>query len=117
MPGHHSTLHASSARGARTAVNCLWSTTAVNMAKAACNDGQAFPDASIVLRNWSDGYSDQSIAGSGIFVGRTRNIARPTTIIAKDAAHQAASSRASLANRSEERRVGKECRSRWSPYH
>ena len=22
-----------------------------------------------------------------------------------------------LANRSEERRVGKECRSRWSPYH
>ena len=25
--------------------------------------------------------------------------------------------RASIANRSEERRVGKECRSRWSPYH
>src|SRR5438270_3831526 len=25
--------------------------------------------------------------------------------------------RASLGNRSEERRVGKECRSRWSPYH
>src|SRR5256884_1020849 len=25
--------------------------------------------------------------------------------------------RASLAKRSEERRVGKECRSRWSPYH
>ena len=24
---------------------------------------------------------------------------------------------ASAANRSEERRVGKECRSRWSPYH
>ena len=23
----------------------------------------------------------------------------------------------SVANRSEERRVGKECRSRWSPYH
>ena len=23
----------------------------------------------------------------------------------------------SLSNRSEERRVGKECRSRWSPYH
>ena len=23
----------------------------------------------------------------------------------------------SMANRSEERRVGKECRSRWSPYH
>jgi len=26
-------------------------------------------------------------------------------------------SRASRASRSEERRVGKECRSRWSPYH
>ena len=26
-------------------------------------------------------------------------------------------SRATLYNRSEERRVGKECRSRWSPYH
>ena len=25
--------------------------------------------------------------------------------------------RANLASRSEERRVGKECRSRWSPYH
>src|SRR5882757_1364758 len=98
MPRHHSILHASSARGARTAVNCLCSTTAVNTAKAACSDGQAFPDTSIVLRNWSEGYSDQSIAGSGIFVGRTRNIARPATIIAKDAAHQVASSRASLVN-------------------
>ena len=25
--------------------------------------------------------------------------------------------RANIKNRSEERRVGKECRSRWSPYH
>src|SRR3979490_2870926 len=98
MPRHHSTLHASSRRGARTAVNCPGSTIAVNTAKAACNDGQAFPDASIVLRNWSDRYSDQSIAGSGIFVGRTRNIARPPQIIAKNAAHQVASSRASLVN-------------------
>src|SRR2546427_4282655 len=28
-----------------------------------------------------------------------------------------AATRAAIANRSEERRVGKECRSRWSPYH
>ena len=28
-----------------------------------------------------------------------------------------AEERAELADRSEERRVGKECRSRWSPYH
>src|SRR3712207_7989884 len=30
---------------------------------------------------------------------------------------RAAASQATAANRSEERRVGKECRSRWSPYH
>ena len=30
---------------------------------------------------------------------------------------KAALERAKLAERSEERRVGKECRSRWSPYH
>ena len=33
------------------------------------------------------------------------------------ACNSASSSTASGAARSEERRVGKECRSRWSPYH
>ena len=32
-------------------------------------------------------------------------------------AYQPGSGIASLLDRSEERRVGKECRSRWSPYH
>ena len=34
-----------------------------------------------------------------------------------DTAQLAAAIRAALLCRSEERRVGKECRSRWSPYH
>src|SRR5256885_13987423 len=33
------------------------------------------------------------------------------------AMHQDEIGRVALADRSEERRVGKECRSRWSPYH
>src|SRR5256885_11493022 len=32
-------------------------------------------------------------------------------------AHQVHGAEAAKINRSEERRVGKECRSRWSPYH
>ena len=46
------------------------------------------------------------------------------TLIALDAGQRArrleqqqAAIRSRLAARSEERRVGKECRSRWSPYH
>ena len=34
-----------------------------------------------------------------------------------DAYQQVANTLQELAERSEERRVGKECRSRWSPYH
>ena len=35
----------------------------------------------------------------------------------KDVVSAVTLSDADIANRSEERRVGKECRSRWSPYH
>src|SRR5260221_5588415 len=96
MPRHHSTLHASTARGARTAVNCPWSTTAVNTAKAACKDGKAFPEASTPLRNASEGHWDQPTAPSGTFVGTAMNVPRPPMIMAKHAAAQAASSRPSL---------------------
>ena len=34
-----------------------------------------------------------------------------------DAGYEKELARVTLSNRSEERRVGKECRSRWSPYH
>src|SRR3712207_438476 len=44
-----------------------------------------------------------------------------TTVIVPETAHGTNPATASMANfeavRSEERRVGKECRSRWSPYH
>ena len=44
--------------------------------------------------------------------------ANTESIAARDAAVVAEGNAASSAsNRSEERRVGKECRSRWSPYH
>src|SRR2546430_13034827 len=36
---------------------------------------------------------------------------------ARDAADRKATARSDADRRSEERRVGKECRSRWSPYH
>ena len=35
----------------------------------------------------------------------------------KEAVKRAQARRKAVQNRSEERRVGKECRSRWSPYH
>ena len=40
-----------------------------------------------------------------------------TVIMVNLAAYQYLSETRSAAARSEERRVGKECRSRWSPYH
>ena len=40
-----------------------------------------------------------------------------TVIIGAGPAGMTAALYAARSNRSEERRVGKECRSRWSPYH
>ena len=44
---------------------------------------------------------------------------KPLAFLLKEALEEAGPSRVRLLkrNRSEERRVGKECRSRWSPYH
>src|SRR6266853_3906877 len=98
MPRHHSALHPSKVRGARTAVSCHGRPTAENTAKAACSDGQAFLETSIVLRNASDGYWDKSIAGWGTVVGRTMNRPKPITAIAKDTAPQEANSSPSLAS-------------------
>src|SRR5215211_8613826 len=49
------------------------------------------------------------IYGQGEEHGRTRHLAQVKRVVADAARH--------LDRRSEERRVGKECRSRWSPYH
>src|SRR5215204_4984448 len=44
-------------------------------------------------------------------------ISSPRGTGSRSSTHPASSTRATVARRSEERRVGKECRSRWSPYH
>src|SRR5574341_471255 len=47
-----------------------------------------------------------------------RELGTTTAVITHNAVISAMADRViSLSNRSEERRVGKECRSRWSPYH
>src|SRR2546430_7506261 len=46
-----------------------------------------------------------------------RDVARYTELIAKNATTLVTLQNARTQTRSEERRVGKECRSRWSPYH
>ena len=42
---------------------------------------------------------------------------RPRVILAPSARDLSGATRTGVPDRSEERRVGKECRSRWSPYH
>ena len=55
--------------------------------------------------------SFDTLDGSGALIGETRQIAD------QDQASVRWLSNSRLQVRSEERRVGKECRSRWSPYH
>src|SRR2546422_11019336 len=50
-------------------------------------------------------------------VGEWEGAAREWAAGLAEAPTQLANAASSLAERSEERRVGKECRSRWSPYH
>ena len=49
--------------------------------------------------------------------GQTAADSTPTPTAATEAAAAPAEQLQSIGSRSEERRVGKECRSRWSPYH
>src|SRR6267154_4854464 len=49
--------------------------------------------------------------------GAGKESAQPTAIAEPDPTHPAEAARDINRARSEERRVGKECRSRWSPYH
>src|SRR2546421_179122 len=47
----------------------------------------------------------------------TFNLKIDGTLVKENASNGDASAFVNVSNRSEERRVGKECRSRWSPYH
>ena len=46
-----------------------------------------------------------------------KRAARIGVLIHEEAAFPEKAEKEAMAERSEERRVGKECRSRWSPYH
>src|SRR3712207_8754913 len=62
--------------------------------------------------------SSRCRAGPAFAAARTRPTSAPTGRLPTIAPIQRGAEGAGLAGRrSEERRVGKECRSRWSPYH
>ena len=78
--------------------------------------------AALALLNVADGIDDLDLetkAGQAQALVNLRRFRHAITLLTDlpDSARQDRQIRAVLAERSEERRVGKECRSRWSPYH
>ena len=69
----------------------------------------------------TDAYSVMLTSEAYTFVGGTSGVAAgqscSTEAVAFCGTNQVTSVNVAAADRSEERRVGKECRSRWSPYH
>src|ERR1039458_10813900 len=57
------------------------------------------------------------VGGSLLFGARARTIARPSSTTLRRQGRSSWCMRRIVGNRSEERRVGKECRSRWGPEH
>src|SRR5574339_694465 len=70
---------------------------------------RVFKDTPVIMLSSKDGLFDRA---RGRLVGSEQYLTKPFT---KDELLGAIQSH--VAKRSEERRVGKECRSRWSPYH
>src|SRR3989475_5818770 len=85
-------------------------------ARNSCPLGRAwFADGSVPRETRSSGKTvapDVALADAAKLLGRAE---RPLVYLAPDISCE--TQRAAVAVRSEERRVGKECRSRWSPYH
>src|SRR3712207_9167981 len=78
--------------------------------------GTVFQDTKLPLTAWFAAayHLTQSKGGiSSIELGRRLGVRRQTAWLVKHKLMRAMGAR----ERSEERRVGKECRSRWSPYH
>src|SRR5438874_11799777 len=65
------------------------------------------------LRDWSSDVCSSDLSLATMVVSGNASVARLSHVAAR-AAHAAEKT---ANDRSEERRVGKECRSRWSPYH
>src|SRR2546425_646418 len=74
--------------GKRTEFGSIYSQTAMAAERLDLRTGQAVPAGGSEPASWTGRLNDQFAGGADL-----------------------------RANRSEERRVGKECRSRWSPYH
>ena len=68
------------------------------------------PDELLSARQIADALAEKQISLSAVY----RNLAQLET---EEKVRRSAKSGSHEAFRSEERRVGKECRSRWSPYH
>src|ERR1041384_6731164 len=64
-----------------------------------------------------DGIRDKLVTGFRRVLFRSENLHRPVCVRLVEELDQRHRQRVSLFARSEERRVGKECRSRWAPYH
>ena len=78
-----------------------------------------------MIKTFSDGEIsvklNENVRGRDVFI--IQPISSPANdhlmqlLLMMDAARRASAARMTVVMRSEERRVGKECRSRWSPYH
>ena len=107
--------------GTTVVVNCAGRTRSIIGAQSLINAG--IPNRVIALENGTMGWS---LAGLELERGRESSAPAPSVVGAAQAAIWADAvgrrfgvplvDHATLA-RSEERRGGKECRSRWSPYH
>ena len=73
-----------------------------------------YSDSGFIAKIYTERFGVQSYIISGARSKRSKTKAslfQPMTIVELEVSNSVKS------NRSEERRVGKECRSRWSPYH
>jgi len=70
--------------------------------------------APVVLDNGRKGVSGTELAA---FAQKMTDVAEPGATVAASARNRMKGIVTRVVKRSEERRVGKECRSRWSPYH
>src|SRR3712207_7551124 len=86
-------------------------------------------------RDWSSDVCSSDLGGSGgprvgngdvrdrrvLLAGAPKDlgprVVQVSRVLAEAGAEESPRAAESVAHRSEERRVGKECRSRWSPYH